>query len=90
MRDLDEQPEEDLVAVMRTAFACHDLNGDGVLDRSEFFSMLHKVDDSFFTPHVVDILLKEADADQDGKIYYHEFVRWICQEDEEIVKRVLH
>ena len=21
----------------------------------------------------------KADADQDGKIYYHEFVRWICQ-----------
>jgi len=84
-----EQPEEDLVAVMRAAFSLHDQNGDGVLDRAEFFNMLHKVDEEFFSPHVVDILLQEADADQDGKIYYHEFVRWICQEDEEIVKRVL-
>ncbi|CAK9034946.1 unnamed protein product [Durusdinium trenchii] len=89
-QDLEiEEPEDDLVNVMRAAFSLNDQNGDGVLDRSEFFSMLHKIDEEFFTPHVVDVLLKEADADQDGKIYYHEFVRWICQEDEEIVKRVL-
>ncbi|CAE7219756.1 unnamed protein product, partial [Symbiodinium natans] len=61
------------------AFALYDQNGDGVLDRAEFFTMLHKLDEEFFTPHVVDVLLKEADVDQDGKIYYHEFVRWICQ-----------
>ncbi|CAE7509005.1 unnamed protein product [Symbiodinium pilosum] len=74
------------------AFSLHDQNGDGegVLDRAEFFTMLHKLDEEFFTPHVVDVLLKEADVDQDGKIYYHEFVRWICQEDEDIVNRVLH
>ncbi|CAE7743106.1 unnamed protein product [Symbiodinium necroappetens] len=83
------QPEEDHVAVMRKAFSLYDQNGDGVLDRAEFFTMLHKLDEEFFTPHVVDVLLKEADVDQDGKIYYHEFVRWICQEDEEIVNRVL-
>lgn len=86
---IDEQPEDDLKAVMRAAFSMHDQNGDGVLDRAEFFNMLHKVDSEFFTQHVVDVLLQEADADQDGRIYYHEFVRWICQEDEEIVKRVL-
>ena len=31
----------------------------------------------------------EADADQDGKIYYHEFIRWICQELHEFVHVVV-
>lgn len=84
-----EMPDDDLAAEMRFAFAQYDGNGDGVIDRNEFCAMLGGLDSDFFTPHVIQMLLQEADTDNDGRIHYHEFVSWICQEDEEIVQRLL-
>jgi len=84
-----EKPDDETAAAMRKAFAKFDTNGDGVLDRAEFVAMLNSIDEDFFTPHVINILLDEADSDNDGRIYYHEWVGWICQEDEDIVKKLL-
>lgn len=69
---------------MLELFRLFDVNGDGVINRSELLFMLQKIDEEFFTPHVVDIFLQEADADANGEIHYLEFVTWLCNEDESI------
>mmetsp|Transcript_63209 Transcript_63209/g.135770 ORF Transcript_63209/g.135770 Transcript_63209/m.135770 type:complete len:465 (-) Transcript_63209:70-1464(-) len=84
-----EKPAPALEAQIMAAFASYDVNGDGVIDYAEFYRMLSTVDPNFFTAKVVKTLLTEADADGDGEVHYAEFVAWVCQEDEDIIGRLI-
>eukprot|EP00928_Gymnodinium_smaydae_P061123 TRINITY_DN45281_c0_g1_i1.p1 TRINITY_DN45281_c0_g1~~TRINITY_DN45281_c0_g1_i1.p1 ORF type:complete len:488 (+),score=109.91 TRINITY_DN45281_c0_g1_i1:97-1560(+) len=82
---VEQQPSQKEKTLMLDIFRNFDRNNDGVLDRSEFAAMLQKVDPIFFTPHVVDVLIADADAYGDGVVHYEEFVHWLIGEDEDIV-----
>jgi len=71
------------------AFTYFDANGDGVIDRDEFFSVLNSLDKDFFNREQVDKLLSHADADGDGEVHYAEFFSWLYSEDTIVMSRVL-
>merc|ERR1712185_169969 len=71
------------------AFAHFDTNGDGSIDKVEMMRILQSIDEDFFSTHVVNILFREADVDNDGSIYYGEFANWILEEDPDITFAVL-
>ena len=50
-----------------------DENGDGRLDKEEFFRVMQDVMPSL-TPEDLDLLMSAADADQDGHVDVAEFV----------------
>lgn len=71
------------------AFDRFDVNGDGVIDKSEFMRVLQAVNPAFFTLRIINMLLAEADVDGDGVVHYAEFVEWLTGEAPEIVQGVL-
>lgn len=71
------------------AFATLDINGDGVLDKSELIIALQALNAQFFTDATIDILVDEADADGDGEIHYTEFCAWLYGEDPVLMNRML-
>lgn len=81
--------KESALQAIYDAFQKHDENGDGVIDRGEFVTMLRSADENFFTMGVVEKLLQEADSDGDGVVHYGEFMRWVFNEDEDIKELVV-
>ncbi|CAE8619383.1 unnamed protein product, partial [Polarella glacialis] len=84
-----EKPLDSVSKQIRAVFGEHDINGDGVLDRFEFAQLLAGINEEFFTPRVIDLLLASADADGDGLIHYGDFVSWIIEEDSDIVSKIM-
>lgn len=84
----DEAQGNDIEQMMK-AFAYFDVNGDGVIDYSEFLHILQSLDADLFTDEHVEKLIAEADVNGDGEIHYAEFVAWLCNEDTVVASRVL-
>jgi Ca2+-binding EF-hand superfamily protein len=64
---------------IREAFQQVDTDGDGFITRTELQNLFRKIDPSSWSPDKVDDLLKAADANNDGRIQYDEFVRWVME-----------
>lgn len=71
------------------AFQVLDLNGDGVIDRTEFVEVLRRCDSEFFSDDVLDTIFAAADVDADGQVHYAEFAAWVCAEDSAEAARLL-
>ena len=66
-------------------FKSYDKNGDGVIQKNEFISLLKKLN-LVFEPENVDILFKDLDSNNDSVISFIEFLELlleVVQEDKE-------
>lgn len=59
---------------MRHAFRVFDKNGDNFISRSELKSAMRKMGEKM-SDRDIDVMIKEADLDKDGRVNYQEFVR---------------
>lgn len=60
-----------------TVFQHFDANGDGVIQREELVQVLQLLDGERWTDQRIDDLVVAADANQDGKIQFGEFLKWV-------------
>jgi Ca2+-binding EF-hand superfamily protein len=60
---------------LRKAFDVCDPNGDGFIDREEFFRLLKMLDDDT-SPEESELDFDAADSDGDGRIGFEEFSAW--------------
>jgi len=81
--NLGEREPDDIGSRVLASFRKFDLNGDGLVDRSELGTVLGGFNEKLFTPLVVDEVLKKADTNCDGYIAFHEFVAWIFGENKD-------
>lgn len=65
----------DLLADLRKAFDACDPNGDGFIDRNEFYELLKMLDDDT-SPEESELDFSVADTDGDGRIGFDEFAAW--------------
>lgn len=65
------------------AFKKFDEDGSGAISRDELAQMLKRIDEDIWDDEKIDNLLNEADANNDGKLSYEEFVKWLFTDDEE-------
>ena len=59
---------------MRHAFKIFDKNGDNYISRSELKSAMRKIGEKM-SDKDIDVMIREADLDRDGRVNYEEFVR---------------
>eukprot|EP00928_Gymnodinium_smaydae_P029859 TRINITY_DN22370_c0_g1_i3.p1 TRINITY_DN22370_c0_g1~~TRINITY_DN22370_c0_g1_i3.p1 ORF type:complete len:624 (+),score=150.37 TRINITY_DN22370_c0_g1_i3:153-2024(+) len=64
-------------------FRSFDLNGNGLIERSELIAVLQALDPTVWTDDRVDRLLKAADTDGDGLIDAEEFLAWVLAPSED-------
>eukprot|EP00931_Biecheleriopsis_adriatica_P038070 TRINITY_DN21832_c0_g1_i1.p1 TRINITY_DN21832_c0_g1~~TRINITY_DN21832_c0_g1_i1.p1 ORF type:complete len:276 (-),score=48.37 TRINITY_DN21832_c0_g1_i1:12-839(-) len=76
-----KQQLNDSEAVKRQ-FASFDQNKSGEIERAELAYVLELVDARAWTPANIDMLLKQFDTNQDGKVQYSEFVDFIFKSGE--------
>lgn len=83
----DENPKAKNVVL--DIFRKLDLDGDGVLDRSELSRMLKHLDSEVWCEELIDELLHSLDFNADGLIQFDEFVHWVFgrQDDAGLVGR---
>ncbi|CAJ1414631.1 unnamed protein product [Effrenium voratum] len=60
-----------------------DRNGNGSIEREELGRVLEALDGFAWSDERLDLLLREADTNIDGKIQYGEFVRWLFTDGKE-------
>lgn len=65
----------DQLADLRKAFDACDPNGDGCIDRAEFYQLLKMLDDDT-SPEESELDFQAADSDGDGRIGFAEFSAW--------------
>lgn len=65
----------DQLADLRNAFDACDPNGDGFIDRDEFYQLLRMLDDDT-SPEESELGFEAADSDGDGRIGFQEFSAW--------------
>lgn len=72
-------------------FDAADANKDQKLDKDEFLAFTHPEEDPNMKPHVINQVLKEKDADNDGEISFQEYIgargkdkdkEWLIEEKE--------
>jgi calmodulin len=67
MKGLDDDEE------IREAFKVFDKNGDGFIESSELRQVMQSLGEKL-TEEEVEDMIREADADGDGRVNYQEFV----------------
>lgn len=65
----------DQLTDLRKAFDACDPNGDGFIDRDEFYQLLKMLDDDT-SPEESELDFAAADSDGDGRIGFEEFSAW--------------
>mmetsp|Transcript_1116 Transcript_1116/g.2264 ORF Transcript_1116/g.2264 Transcript_1116/m.2264 type:complete len:282 (-) Transcript_1116:99-944(-) len=80
--------EELRQSVLKSAFRAADEAGTGYLSRNELARLLRRVMYAL-TETDVNLIMKEADTTDDGKIEYHEFVSWMTKNATEEIKMKL-
>eukprot|EP00929_Paragymnodinium_shiwhaense_P044839 TRINITY_DN22993_c0_g1_i1.p1 TRINITY_DN22993_c0_g1~~TRINITY_DN22993_c0_g1_i1.p1 ORF type:complete len:660 (+),score=227.94 TRINITY_DN22993_c0_g1_i1:55-2034(+) len=70
----DEDSDADRILAVFKRF---DLNGDGVIQRSELGTILRAIDPDSWDDGALDSLLDAIDENGDGGVDYEEFVKWI-------------
>ena len=73
---LGTQAKPDEIARARELFNAHDTDNNGVLDYTEFRSLMHSIgtEEERLHPHFIEHFLAVADRDHDGTISFDEFV----------------
>jgi serine/threonine protein kinase len=76
--ELGQDSPDDIVRnkVMAT-FKRFDMNGDGMIDRSELKKLLQKLDQETFSDENTEKLMDVVDVNKDGSIQFEEFLAWV-------------
>ncbi|XP_047611369.1 calmodulin-like protein 5 [Phacochoerus africanus] len=63
---------------LRETFRAFDLDGDGHISVDELRQTMAKLGETL-SPEELDMMIREADVDQDGRVNYEEFLRVLAQ-----------
>eukprot|EP00931_Biecheleriopsis_adriatica_P096768 TRINITY_DN70453_c0_g1_i1.p1 TRINITY_DN70453_c0_g1~~TRINITY_DN70453_c0_g1_i1.p1 ORF type:complete len:270 (-),score=44.37 TRINITY_DN70453_c0_g1_i1:16-825(-) len=61
-------------------FRKHDVHCDGILDRGELQTLFSELDRAYWSNDRVDELIRQADANRNGKVDYGELLRWLFKD----------